>query len=141
MRRSGCARPSSAWPEQQRALDEMLVRLGDGVGSAEQQIRALAAAMAENGRHAGKLVGATGPELIDALMRVREAAAQAAERAREAIAAVIPDSAAQLGEASRKAISDAVDGAVASSSANWNCSPSGRWTPRAGPPNGSPGRC
>jgi hypothetical protein len=68
--------------------------------------------MAETDATAAKLVGATGPELIGALMRVREAAAQAAERAREAISAVIPDGAAQLGEASRKAISEAIDGAV-----------------------------
>jgi DNA primase catalytic subunit len=58
------------------------------------------------------MVGSTGPELIDALVRVREAAGQAAERARETIAAVIPESAAALGEASRKAIADAVNGQV-----------------------------
>jgi hypothetical protein len=68
--------------------------------------------MTETDAVAGKLVGNTGPELIEALMRVREAASQAAERAREAIAAVIPDSAAALGEASRKAIAEAVNGAV-----------------------------
>jgi hypothetical protein len=97
---------------QQRALEEMLARLGEGAGTAEQQIRSLATAMAETDAVAGKLVGNTGPELIEALMRVREAAGQAAERARETIAAVIPDSAAALGEASRRAITEAVNGAV-----------------------------
>ena len=94
---------------QQRALEEMLGRLGEGVGSAEQQIRALATAMTDTDAAASRLVANTGPELIDALVRVREAAAQAAERARETIAAAIPESAAALGEASRKAIAGAVD--------------------------------
>jgi hypothetical protein len=54
----------------------MLARLGEGAGTAEQQIRSLATAMAETDAVAGKLVGNTGPELIEALMRVREAPAR-----------------------------------------------------------------
>jgi hypothetical protein len=50
----------------------------------------------------------TGPQLIDALVRVREAAQQAASHAREAIAAVIPESAAALAKASREAVANAV---------------------------------
>jgi ABC-type transporter Mla subunit MlaD len=97
---------------QQQALEAMLARLSEGVGGAEEQIRALAAATMDANETAGRLTADTGPELVEALVRVREAATQAAERAREAIAAVIPDSAAALGEASRRAVSDAVGGAV-----------------------------
>ena len=46
----------------------------------------------------------TGPELIDALVRVREAAQQAANHAREAIGAVIPESVDALVSASRDAV-------------------------------------
>jgi ABC-type transporter Mla subunit MlaD len=97
---------------QQQALDAMLARLGEGVSGAEQQIRALASATAEANEAAGQITATTGPELVDALLRVREAATQAAERAREAIAAVIPESAAALGDASRRAVTEAVGGAV-----------------------------
>jgi hypothetical protein len=97
---------------QQQALETMLAKLGAGLGTVEEQIRALTAAAAEADAAAGRIAADTGPELIEALVRVREAAAQAAERAREAIAAVIPESAAALGEASRKAIGQAVGGEV-----------------------------
>jgi hypothetical protein len=53
------------------------------------------------------MVRDTGPELVDALVRVREAAAQAASHAREAIAAVIPESVDALVEATRGAIAEA----------------------------------
>ena len=98
---------------QEQALEAMLSRLQQGVGNAEEQIRALAAAVGEADQATGKITKDTGPELIDALMRVREAAAQAAERAREAIAAVIPESVTALGEASREAIGQAVGAEVA----------------------------
>jgi hypothetical protein len=93
---------------QQQQLETMLARLGEGVGTAEQQVRALAAAAAEADVTTGRMAATTGPELIEVLVRVREAAAQAAERARETIAAVIPESAAALGAASRRAIGEAI---------------------------------
>lgn len=61
---------------------------------------------------ARKLVGETGPELVESLVRVRETAHRAAEQAREAISAVIPATAATLGEASREAVKEAISGTV-----------------------------
>jgi hypothetical protein len=98
--------------EQQKALEATLARLGEGIGKAEAQVRALTEATHEADGAAGRIVSETGPELIDALVRVREAGAQAAERAREAIQAVIPQSAAALGEASRQAVNEAVTAEV-----------------------------
>ena len=46
----------------------------------------------------------TGPALVDAMVQVREAASHAAERAREAIAKVIPESAQTLSDATRDAL-------------------------------------
>ncbi|GAA4814414.1 hypothetical protein GCM10023232_07390 [Sphingosinicella ginsenosidimutans] len=57
---------------------------------------------------AGRLAQETGPQLIEQLVRVREAANQAATHAREAIASAIPDSVAALSQASRDAIAEAV---------------------------------
>ncbi|HEY0012957.1 MAG TPA: hypothetical protein VGB79_08910 [Allosphingosinicella sp.] len=93
---------------QQEELGRLLATIADSVGQAESKVRALAGAASEADSEAQRLVGTTAPELIDALVRVREAAQQAAGHAREAIAAVIPDSVAALAEASRDAVSEAV---------------------------------
>jgi hypothetical protein len=93
---------------QQEELGRLLATISEAVATAEEQTRALAAAAAEADSGARQLVTATAPELIDALVRVREAANQAANHAREAIAAAIPESVAALAEASRDAVSEAV---------------------------------
>ena len=97
---------------QREALDALLLRLDEGVAGAETQLQKLGAAAGEAEGAAAKIVADTGPELIEALLRVREAAAQAAEKAREAIAAVIPTSAAALADASRQALGEAVNETV-----------------------------
>ncbi|HLL59527.1 MAG TPA: hypothetical protein VK391_06510 [Allosphingosinicella sp.] len=97
---------------QQEALDALLARISAGVGGAEEQLRALGSAVGEADGAASRMVAETGPELIEALLRVREAATQAADRAREAISAVIPQSAFALAEASRQAVSGAISGTV-----------------------------
>ncbi len=97
---------------QREAVETLLTRLAEGSEGAEERLRALGAAASEADVAAAKLVRDTGPELIEALLRVRDAAHQAAEKAREAIAQAIPESAAALAEASRKAVTDAVSGPV-----------------------------
>jgi hypothetical protein len=103
----------SSLARQREALDALLARLDEGSAGAEEKLRGLGTAAAEAQEAAAKIVADTGPELIEALLRVREAAAQAAERAREAISGVIPASAASLGEAGREALAQAVEETVA----------------------------
>jgi ABC-type transporter Mla subunit MlaD len=126
---------------QQQALDALLANLSEGVASAETQLRALGTAAQDADSAAAQIVAKTGPELIDALLRVREAANQAAERAREAISAVIPQSAAALAAAS----SERWQGRSAARSRNgWANSARwrrGRWTRRGRLRSGSRGRC
>jgi len=93
---------------QQEQLGALLSTIAESVARAEEQVRSLAASANEADSEAQRLVSSTAPELIDALVRVREAANQAASHAREAIASVIPESLAALSEASRDAISEAV---------------------------------
>jgi hypothetical protein len=93
---------------QRVALDALLVALRQGVNDAEEKLGALGAAIRDTDGAAGHMVRETGPELVDALVRVREAAAQAATHAREAIAAVIPESVASLVEGSRTALAESV---------------------------------
>jgi hypothetical protein len=97
---------------QQSALDTLIATLSSGLNQAEEQLRGLGAATEQADEAARRMTTGTGPELIEALIRVRETANQAAERAREAISAVIPESAAALGEASKTAVVDAINSTV-----------------------------
>jgi hypothetical protein len=77
------------------------------VRDAEEKLGSLSALVGETDGATGQLVRDTGPELVDALVRVREAATQAATHAREAIAAVIPESVEALVLATRGALAEA----------------------------------
>ncbi|WP_324807651.1 hypothetical protein SH584_00300 [Sphingomonas sp. LY29] len=94
--------------EQQDRLAALMTTVDLGVGQAEQRLAELSAAIVATSGEAGRLSGETGPALVAALMQVREAASHAAERAREAIAKIIPDSADHLGRATREALEAAV---------------------------------
>lgn len=93
---------------QRESLDALLARVADGAAEAEERLRALGAAAADADGAAARLAEETGPQLIEALVRVREAANQAAAHAREAIAGAIPEGAAALARASREAVTGAV---------------------------------
>lgn len=93
---------------QRESLDAMIATVRDAVGLADDKLRTLGTTVTEADGAAARLVQETGPQLIDVLVRVREASNQAANHAREAIAAVIPDSVAALADASREAVGEAV---------------------------------
>ena len=97
---------------QHERLADLLAAVDTGVGGAEKRLAQLAEAVREANAEAARLSGETGPALVAALVQVKEAAAHAAERAREAIQAVIPDSAGQLSDATRKALEEAVRNSV-----------------------------
>jgi len=60
--------------------------------------------LAQVEREAGNLSAETGPALVSALVQVKDAAAHAAERAREAIESIIPASADKLSQETRDAL-------------------------------------
>lgn len=93
---------------QQSALDALLAQMRGHVAEVEGQLRGLEEAAGGADAAAGRMVEQTGPELVEALVRVRETATQAAERAREAIAAIIPESASRLADASAEAMGKVV---------------------------------
>jgi predicted nucleic acid-binding Zn-ribbon protein len=97
---------------QQQRLAALMTSVDLGVSQAEERLAELSAAVAAASAEADRLSSETGPALVSALLQVKETAAHAAERAREAISAVIPQSADALREASRKALSESVSGAV-----------------------------
>ena len=93
---------------QQDRLAALLATLDDGVGSAEQRLSALREAIVAAETDANRVQAETAPALVQAMVQVREAASHAADRAREAIASVIPQGAADLGEATREALERAI---------------------------------
>ena len=96
----------------EQRLASLLGAVDKGVDGAERRLSDLSAAIAAANADATRLSNETGPALIAALGQVREAGAHAAERARAAIAAIIPESASHLGEAARAALEKAVREAV-----------------------------
>ena len=97
---------------QQERLSQLLSSIDNGVGGAEQKLAALREALSTAGDEAARLQAETGPALVQAMVQIREAAAQAATRAREALAAVVPDTARQLSDEARTALSRAVEASV-----------------------------
>ena len=95
---------ANAIEAQHDRLAALLVAVDTGVGGAERRLSELSTAIASAETEAGHLAAETGPALIAALLQVREAAGHAAERAREAISAVIPASAGQLSQAAGSAL-------------------------------------
>ena len=94
--------------EQQDRFAALLATIDDGVGTSETRLAALTAALTEAQGEASRLTAETGPALVAALVQVKEAAAHAAERAREAIEGVIPEGAGKLSKATREALETAI---------------------------------
>ena len=94
-------------------LAALLAAVDTGVGGAQRRLGELAETIANAEQEAGRLSSETGPALVASLVQVKEAAAHAADRAREAIAAIIPQSAANLSAAARAALERAVRETVA----------------------------
>jgi len=89
---------------EQDRLAALLAAVDEGVDSAQAKLGALSSAIAAAQTEATSLSADTGPALVAAMVQVKEAAGHAAERAREAIEAVIPASADKLSEETRQAL-------------------------------------
>ena len=90
------AATSAAISEQRERFAALLTNVDGGVEDAQSKLALLASTLAQVEREATSLSAETGPALIDSLVQVKEAAGHAADRAREAIHSVIPDSAGKL---------------------------------------------
>jgi predicted nucleic acid-binding Zn-ribbon protein len=90
--------------EQQDRFAALLGQVDEGVGDAQSKLTDLASTLAQVERETATLSAETAPALVAALVQVKEAAAHAAERAREAIESVIPASAGKLSNETRAAL-------------------------------------
>jgi predicted nucleic acid-binding Zn-ribbon protein len=94
--------------EQQDRFAALLASVDEGVGDTQSKLTQLASTLAEVEREATSLSAETAPTLVSALVQVKDAAAHAAERAREAIESVIPASANKLSDETRTALERAI---------------------------------
>ena len=98
--------------EQQDRLAALLANVDHGVEGAGSKLAELGSKLANVQQEAADLSAQTAPALVSALVQVREAAAHAAERAREAIEDVIPASAAKLSDETRAALERAIQESI-----------------------------
>lgn len=93
---------------QSRRLTEWLESTESGLVANKTQVEELQSALSTANQSATRLTESAGPQLIAALLRVKDTADQAAERARQALARAIPEAAQALGEASESAMQKAI---------------------------------
>ena len=97
---------------QGRRLTEWLESTQSGVEANRELVERLRAALDNAHQDATRITEGAGPLLVTALLRVKDTADQAAERARQALSRAIPDAAQSLAEASEKALEQAIDDKV-----------------------------
>src|SRR5206468_825926 len=94
--------------QQQDRFSALLASVDDGVGDAQSRLTELASMLAQVEREAANLSAETAPALVSSLVQVKEAAAHAADRAREAIEKVIPAAAGKLSGETRAALEQVI---------------------------------
>lgn len=97
---------------QGRRLTEWLESTQSGVEANRELVERLRTALDNAHQDATRITEGAGPLLVTALLRVKDTADQAAERARQALSRAIPDAVQSLAEASEKALQQAVDDKV-----------------------------
>ncbi len=90
--------------EQRERFTALVASVDGGVEETQAKLAELASTLVQVEREAASLSAETGPALIASLVQVKEAAAHAAERAREAIEAVIPETAGKLSREAAEAL-------------------------------------
>src|SRR4029079_518925 len=90
--------------QQRERFAALLSSVDGGVEGAQSKLAELASTLVKVEREATALSAETGPALVASLVQVKEAAAHAAERAREAIEAAIPEAASKLSAEAQAAL-------------------------------------
>ena len=90
--------------EQRERFTALLSSVDSGVEDAQSKLAQFASTLVQVEREVTSLSAETGPALVASMVQVKDAAAHAAERAREAIAGAIPDAAGKLSEEAAEAV-------------------------------------
>jgi hypothetical protein len=94
--------------KQREALDGMVAGAGTSIDDSRRSVDALSESIDIAQSKAKSLTEGAGPLLVEALVRVKETATQAAERSREAFADIIPQTADTLSAKTREALEAAI---------------------------------
>ncbi|BAI97202.1 conserved hypothetical protein [Sphingobium indicum UT26S] len=94
---------------QGRRLTEWLESTQSGVDANRELVEKLRTALDNAHQEATRITEGAGPLLVTALLRVKDTADQAAERARQALSRAIPEAAEALADASEQAMQRAID--------------------------------
>lgn len=97
---------------QKEAMETLSSLSGEQLSESRKTADDLAASIAAAVTDAERLTQSAAPQLVEALLRVRETANQASENAKAALADVIPQSAKALGEMSKDALAEALTAQV-----------------------------
>ncbi|MES2289409.1 MAG: hypothetical protein V4530_06695 [Pseudomonadota bacterium] len=100
--------------DQRAALDGLGTALDARLTQAKNAAKDLVTTVEGADNRARALADGAGTSLVDAMVRVRESAMAAAERAREALASIVPDSAERLSTAVKEAFGTAITEQVGS---------------------------
>ena len=95
--------------EQSQSLGQWLDRNETAMASNQDKVAELREVLDSADDSAVRLHQSAGPQLVAALLRVRDTAEQASEKARNALSRAIPEAAEALGEATEAAMRQAVD--------------------------------
>ncbi|CAN5313364.1 hypothetical protein BH10PSE12_BH10PSE12_00530 [soil metagenome] len=95
--------------EQAQQLTDWLAKAEGGLAANRSEVEQLQAALHSADEGAARLLESAGPQLVAALVRVKDTADQAAERARQALARAIPDAVQAFSDASEQALTKAMD--------------------------------
>ena len=99
--------------QQQREAIELFGQAADRqLQTGKRSASELSAAIDSANVQMAAVADGSGPQLIDVMLRVRDAANQAAERARETFERIVPQAAASIGHATDKAIQDVMTARV-----------------------------
>ncbi|WP_246351733.1 hypothetical protein [Sphingobium subterraneum] len=93
---------------QARSLSGLLDSSEAALAGNVEQVASLQQALESADESARRLTDSAGPQLVAALLRVKDTADQAAERARQALGRAISEAAEKLGEASEQALREAM---------------------------------
>lgn len=94
------------------SIEALVGDLDGRIAESRATVEQLAAAIGLARDEAQSFADMAAPQLVESLVRVRETAQHAAERARETLASIVPASAAALAEASDRALSETITARV-----------------------------
>lgn len=98
--------------KQRKAIDKLVADMDRHITDRQKSVEELGKAIGLAGDEATRFAETAAPQLVESLVRVRETAVQASERAKETLASIVPETSAALGRASEEAMRETITAKV-----------------------------